>query len=227
MAGLLRRSRGALFMTFVVVAPLPFVMHSVLRGVSLGTELEQATSRLISSDVGATLSIYVHMVLGGLLTLLAPLQLSQAVRARRPVLHRANGRLVGTLAIITGLTGLYYIARQGTIGGPWMNVGFAIYGALLILAAAQTLRFAVRRDARHAAWAGRLIILALASFFYRVQYTIWAIIAGEAGMEPDFSGAFDRVMVFGFYVPWLILYEVVRLRRGPRPVPGLAPQKTA
>ncbi|MEL7301649.1 MAG: DUF2306 domain-containing protein [Pseudomonadota bacterium] len=222
MAGLWRRYRGGLGIGAILLLALPFYVHSVGRGLSLGSAEEQAVSRFISADGAATLSVYAHMVVGGLLTALAPVQLSGALRRRFPRLHHWNGRLVAALALATGLAGLFYIARQGTIGGAWMSAGFTLYGALLVLAALQTVRFAVARDARHAAWAGRLVILALASFFYRVQYGLWVLAVGEVGMAEDFTGAFDRAMVFGFYLPWLALYEAVRLWRGRRAVPGLA-----
>ncbi|MEL6550569.1 MAG: DUF2306 domain-containing protein [Pseudomonadota bacterium] len=217
-----RRYRGGVGIGLILLAALPFYLHSLGRGLSLGSEEERAVSRFISADGAATVSIYAHMVVGGMLTALAPVQLSGALRHRLRRLHHWNGRLVAALAVLTGLAGLFYIARQGTIGGAWMSAGFALYGGLLVLAAVQTVRFALVRDARHAAWAGRLVILALASFFYRVQYTLWVVAVGEVGMEPDFTGPFDRVMVFGFYLPWLAIYELARRWRGRRAVQGLA-----
>ncbi|MEM6897180.1 MAG: DUF2306 domain-containing protein [Pseudomonadota bacterium] len=213
---------GAVGVAVLILFSFPFFAHSILRGFALGDVEEQATSRLFSADLAANFSMYGHMIVGGLLTALAPLQLSSPLRRRWPRVHRANGYMVALLALATGIGGLIYIARQGTIGGPLMSAGFALYGLLLMLAAMQTVRFARRRDPRHAAWAGRLVILALGSFFFRVQYWIWAIVVGDVGMAEDFSGAFDRVMTFGFYVPWLVLYEVIRRWRRPRPVAGLA-----
>ncbi|MEL6914876.1 MAG: DUF2306 domain-containing protein [Pseudomonadota bacterium] len=217
-----KRYRGGVGIGLILLIALPFYLHSLGRGLSLGSAEEQAVSRFITADRAATWSVYAHMVVGGLLTALAPVQLSGALRRRFARLHHWNGRLVAALAVLTGLAGLFYIARQGTIGGPWMSAGFALYGVLLVVAALQTVRFARVRDPRHAVWAGRLVILALASFFYRVQYTLWVVVAGEVGMAPDFTGPFDRVMVFGFYLPWLAVHELARRWRGRRAVPGLA-----
>ncbi|MEI9977119.1 MAG: hypothetical protein WDO73_36755 [Ignavibacteriota bacterium] len=45
-----------------------------------------------------------------------------------------------------GLGGLGFIAMKGTIGGGAMTVGFALYGALMVLAAVQTYRYARSRQ---------------------------------------------------------------------------------
>ncbi len=205
-----------ILLILLIVLAAPFVVHSVLRGLSVSDPAEIAASRFVSSDRAATLAIYGHMVTGGLLTGLAPLQLWAAPRRRWPALHRANGRLVAGLAIVTALAGLVYLLRQGSIGGWPMSAGFGLYGLLLLGTAVQTWRLARRRDPRHPAWAGRLVILAIASWLFRVQYGLWDIAFGAWGRAADFSGGFDRAMTVGFYLPWLILYEAVRALRSPR-----------
>lgn len=62
-----------------------------------------------------------HMVAGGILTVAAPLQATPLVRGI-PKLHRASGRVLLPLAIVTGIGGLIYIGVQGTIGGWWMSL---------------------------------------------------------------------------------------------------------
>jgi hypothetical protein len=57
-------------------------------------------------------------------------------------------------------------------------------------------------------------VLALGSWLYRLQYGIWHMLSGGLGSQPDFSGWFDRAMVVGFYLPWLVALEVwLRWRR--------------
>ena len=98
---------------------------------------------------------------------------------------------------------LWYIAARGTIGGPVMDAGFGLYGVLVILSALRTVHLARRRDPRHRLWGERLVILALASWLYRVHYGIWEILTGGAGSTAAFTGPFDVFQMFGFYLPYL------------------------
>ncbi len=212
----LSRAKGwgsGIALGLVALLAMPFVAHSVIRGLSVGSDVEVTTSRFISADWTATWAIYGHMVAGGLLTALAFGQLSGALRRRWPRVHHINGYWVGMLSFLTGALGLIYIARQGTIGGPVMSLGFALYGILLVLAAAQTIRFARLRDPRHSTWAGRLVILAIGSWLFRVQYGLWDLSFGDLGRTEGFRGGFDQVMAFGFYLPWLALHELLRSGR--------------
>lgn len=196
----------------------PFIAHAV----ALGLEGLRAPGgfghRLFHlHDVAATVGIFLHMLTGAGLTALAPLQLIGRIRRRWPSVHKATGYLLIALAFVTCPAGLIYIAHQGTIGGAQMSLAFAIYGLLLAGAALQTLRFArARAFDRHRRWALRFFVLAIGSWLYRVFYTLWWLIADGNGTAPDFTGPFDRVMNFGFYLPWLILLELW-FRAGGRP----------
>ena len=196
---------------------LGFVGHAMGRGLLLFDAFERATSRFIHSDILTDGAIYGHMFVGGALTLLAPLQLIPQIRARLPRLHHTIGYIVAPLALLTSLGGLIYIAAHGTIGGPLMSVGFALYGLLLGGAAVQTIRLARRRDPHHQIWALRLIVLAIASWIYRVHYGIWYALTGGLASTPEFTGLFDQIQTFAFYLPYLLLLEVWwRLRSSAR-----------
>ena len=161
----------------------------------------------------ATTGIGAHFATGAVLLLLGPIQLISAVRESVPRLHRWLGRLYVLTALITGLGGLAFIALKGTIGGTPMNVGFSLYGALTVLAAVETIRYArVRRFAQHRAWAIRLFALAIGSWLYRMDYGIWRMVANGAGHTRAFDGPFDVVMAFFFYVPNLIVAEAFILQ---------------
>ncbi len=192
---------------------LGFVGHAMGRGLLIFDAFERATSRLIHSDLLSDGAIYGHMFLGGALTLLAPLQLIPQIRRRLPRLHHVIGYIMAPLALLTSLGGLIYIALQGTIGGPLMSAGFALYGLLMATSAVQTVRMARGRDPRHQIWALRLVILALASWIYRVHYGIWYALTDGAASNPEFTGLFDQVQTFAFYLPYLILLEIWWRRR--------------
>jgi hypothetical protein len=164
----------------------------------------------------ATVAIGAHFVTGGILLLLGPIQLIAAIRTRIPALHRWFGRLYVLAATIAGLGGLGFILAKGTVGGAAMDIGFGLYGALMVLCA--TLAFTngrARRLDRHRAWAIRLFALAIGSWLYRMEYGFWFLCFGKLGHTADFRGGFDMVMDFAFYLPNLAVAEVfIRARRG-------------
>jgi hypothetical protein len=156
----------------------------------------------------ANIGIGLHFGFGAVLLLLGPIQLIARVRQRHPVLHRWTGRVCATAAFVTGIGGLVYIVFRGTVGGPGMSAGFALYGALMAVAAEETVRHAMaRRLAQHRAWAIRLFALAIGSWLYRMDYGFWRLLAGGVGHTKRFDGWFDMIMVFWFYLPNLAVAE--------------------
>jgi hypothetical protein len=205
---------NAALVAALVLLAAPFALHAVGRGLSMSSPEEQAVSRFLSQDAAfAGAALYLHMIAGGAITVLAPLQLLRSVRRRWPALHRVCGRLVIACAILTGAGGLAYIWTRGTIGGPVMDAGFGLYGALMLLAGWRTVSLARRRDPRHPLWGERLVILALASWLYRVHYGLWEIATGGLGSRDDFTGTFDRVQVLAFFLPYLALHHWYRRHR--------------
>lgn len=166
-------------------------------------------------SVAANIGIGAHFALGAVLLLLGPVQFIAAIRDRWPRVHRWIGWTYTMSAAVTGFGGLTYIALRGTVGGPLMSVAFAIYGALMVVAAVQTVRHAVaRRIEVHRGWAIRLFALAIGSWLYRMDYGFWFLFAGRLWHTRDFSGGFDYFMDFWFYVPNLIVAEaIIRGRR--------------
>lgn len=170
----------------------------------------------------ATLAIGAHFVTGGILLLLGPVQLIAAIRARIPALHRWLGRLYVAAAAIAGLGGLGFILAKGTVGGTAMDLGFGLYGALMVLCAARAFTNArARRFEVHRAWAIRLFALAIGSWLYRMEYGFWFLCFGTAGHAPDFRGAFDMVMDFAFYLPNLAVAEAFIRARSADAAPAL------
>lgn len=199
----------------LVLITLPFALYAFEKGFRFNNPVEQAVSRLFQADDRAASTVlYLHMVTGGLITILAPFQMLRAIRDRWPRIHHFNGYLVASAAGVTAIAGLFYIFRLGTIGGPIMSTGFSLYGCLMLLAAWKTVQYGRLRQPLHGLWAGRLIILALASWLYRVHYGVWDLTTGGLGSRADFSGPFDVVQVFAFYMPYLIVHHIWWLRRG-------------
>ena len=170
----------------------------------------------------STAGIAVHFAAGGILLLLGPVQLLGGVRRRWPAFHRWSGRVYAACALLAGLGGLVFILVSGTIGGVPMSLGFAGYGALMVVAAVQTWRHALARREpgrleKHRAWAIRLFALAIGSWLYRMDYGFWFLFTGGLGHTPDFRGWFDWLMDGAFYLPnFLVAEAFVRARAAPQ-----------
>lgn len=210
-------SRTAIFTTLLallILGTLPFVIHATQLGIrGLGSAAD--TSRVFTPNAPLTnFSIFLHMLVGAVITLLAPLQISQWLRTRKPKIHRTTGRVLVFLSIPTALGGFGYILLRGTIGGTPMNYAFALYGALLLIAALGTIHFARARNfTRHNRWAMRFFFLIIGSWLYRVHYGLWFAIVGEDGHTKTFDGSFDLVQNWAFFLPYLILAEAYYTRR--------------
>jgi uncharacterized membrane protein len=158
----------------------------------------------------ANSSIGLHFLAGGIILILGCLQLLPSIRRHVPRLHRISGRVYVLACLTTSIGGLIFIAARGTIGGAMMDLGFGLYGALMFICAIQTVRYARANEfARHRAWALRLFALAVGSWLYRMEYGLWFMATDAIGHEDDFSGWFDQVMAFFFFVPNLIVVELI------------------
>lgn len=157
----------------------------------------------------ATSGIGLHFAAGGVILILGSIQLIGAVRKHFPALHRWLGRVYVIASLLTALGGLIFIFSKGTIGGLVMDIGFSLYGLLMLVAAIEAYRHAaVGSFIQHRAWAIRLFALAIGSWLYRMDYGFWFILADGWGHTDNFHGVFDRFMAFWFYLPNLLVAEV-------------------
>lgn len=207
---------GAIFAAYI----LAFYIGAVAAGTP--DDWNEVLPRLHErgSGAAANLGMGVHFALGAVLLLLGPVQLVESVRRRAPRVHRWIGWTYATSAALTGLGGLAFIALRGgtTVGGATMSFGFALYGALMVLAAVMAVRHAMARNlVVHRAWAIRLYALVIGSWLYRMDYGFWFLFTDGLGHTEDFTGWFDKVMVFWFYVPNLAVAELAIRAGGWRP----------
>jgi hypothetical protein len=160
------------------------------------------------SHAAATYGMGVHFAAGGVILAMGFIQLLGRIRAKAPAVHRWLGRIYVTAAMLAGLGGLLFIAVSGTIGGTMMNIGFGLYGALMVFCALQAYRHARSRQFdTHRVWAIRLFALAVGSWLYRMEYGLWFLVTHRLGHTHDFHGPFDVVMAFFFYLPNLLIAE--------------------
>ena len=158
----------------------------------------------------ATGGIGLHFAAGGIILILGSIQLVSRVRERFPQFHRWIGRIYVFACVLTAIGGLAFILINGTIGGIVMDIGFSIYGILMLICAINTFLNARQRNfIQHRAWAIRLYALAIGSWLYRMDYGFWLLLADGAGHNSSFQGPFDYVMDFFFYIPNLMVAEIV------------------
>lgn len=164
----------------------------------------------VESKMLATTGIGAHFLAGGIILILGCIQLLNAVRQKWPALHRLTGRIYILVCILTASGGLVLILLNGTIGGWLMDVAFGLYGVLMLICAIQTFRYAYKRGiALHKAWTIRLFALAIGSWFYRMGYGFWFLLMGRVGHTHTFTGTFDYFMDFFFFIPNLLVAEVI------------------
>ncbi len=204
------RFATGLLLTVFYLTLLPFVVHGfdMIRAGLSDSPVNHSYLFVDDQSVGNAAMI-LHILTGTLLVMLVPLQLLCGLRLKHLRFHQLLGGWLITLALITGLAGMVYIPLRGTIGGPVMSAAFFLYGLCLFTSGLMVARMALTGDrARHWAWALRLFWLALGSWLYRAHYTLWYLLTGGLGSEPDFSGPFDLVQNFAFFVPYLLAVQV-------------------
>lgn len=155
--------------------------------------------------------LVVH-VAGSLVALLVgPLQFVDPIRARRPALHRAAGRLYVAGCAIGAPTGV--VLALGSTAGPAVNAGFAIPGLLVAAFTWLGWRSAVgRRFADHREWMLRSYAILAAAVTLRL------LIPGAAFLELDFLAAY-RVNSWLAWIINLVLVEAY-IRRTRAAAPG-------
>ncbi|MGB3485343.1 MAG: DUF2306 domain-containing protein [Mycobacterium sp.] len=213
--GAANRWLGVVLVTLLCVSGLQFVLYIALTYIArlFDGDLQQWNNGFLPGlyspdNLGASGSIGLHFVTGAVVMLLGCIQLVPMIRARWPVVHRWVGRLYVATAGLTAVGGLGFIVLQRTIGGIMMDIGFGVYGLLMILSAVQAIRYARARDFdRHRAWAVRLFALVIASWLYRMQYGLASLVEFD-GRTVDFRGWFDFTMDFFFYLPNLVIAEL-------------------
>ncbi|WP_299644510.1 DUF2306 domain-containing protein [uncultured Ruegeria sp.] len=200
---------GVLLAVFYLTL-LPFVAHGVgMIGEGLWQGAARRSYLFADGENVGNAAMLVHILAGTFLVVLVPLQLLKGLRLKYNRFHRMMGACLVVLALITGLAGMSYISLRGTIGGPLMSAAFFLYGLCLFTAALMVARSAMEGDrAGHWAWGLRLFWLALGSWLYRVHYTLWYLLTGGLGSEPDFSGPFDLAQNFAFFLPYLLAVQV-------------------
>jgi uncharacterized membrane protein YozB (DUF420 family) len=105
---------------------------------------------------------YTHIGLGVVYLLGAPLQLWQPFRVRHYAVHRRMGRVLATLAIVSGVTGVIFGARYA-FGGPPESAAAVVFGSWFLVSLVAAVRAIRRGDVvAHRRWMIRAFMMGLA-----------------------------------------------------------------
>jgi len=178
----------------------------------------------MGSDIARNLMrhpwLTVHAGLAATALLLGPLQFLPRLRARRPGLHRALGRVYGFCCLAGAVAGL--LLAYGTDAGPIAQSGFGALAVLWFAATAWALRLAVtRRITLHQRWMVRSFALTFAAVTLRLYLPV-APLLGFSFLEGY------RFIAWFCWVSNLLVAEIwlnrtwiaARLRRDPGATPA-------
>lgn len=224
-AGLLRRS-GLVWFCIAAVGQTAFIWmilahfgRRTLIGDFAGWNDKPLIKGYAPGDDAGNLMFAVHVLLAAVVTLSGLMQLVPALRRRAPGLHRWNGRVFLTTAVVMALGGLWLTWGRGTYLSLISAIAVSVDGILILIFGTLAWRTAVRRDfGTHQRWAMRAFLAVNGVWFLRVGLMAWAIATGGLGMNNTLSGPADVVLQFGAYLIPLALFEAYwRAGRSTRP----------
>lgn len=165
----------------------------------------------VAGDTAGNTALALHIVFAVAIIGGGLLQLLPGLRSAAPRLHRWNGRVYVTLAVVSSLAGLLMMLTRGTVGGPAMHAGMTVDALLVLAFAYLAVREArARRFDSHRRWALRLFMAVSAVWFFRVGLMGWLVINGKpVGFDPvSFRGPFLDVLAFAQYLLPLAVLEL-------------------
>ncbi|MGB3626945.1 MAG: DUF2306 domain-containing protein [Henriciella sp.] len=213
---------GALWFVIAVIGQAAFAAYILgFYGVStVEGDFERMDGRVFHGFINGDLlgnSLFLsHVLLAFIITFGAPFQLVPQIRNRFRTFHRWNGRLFLLVSLVISTGALVLVFHRGVIGGAVVATGNTINAICILVCAAMTLRFALkRRFADHQRWAMRLFIAASGVWFFRLGFGFWAGVTGGTmpGSAMDLTGPFDRFLGIGHAIIPLLVLELYLLAR--------------
>jgi uncharacterized membrane protein len=139
-----------------------------------------------------------HILPGGLLLILAPLQFSSRIRSRHIRFHRWSGRVLVGAAIVSALAGLYFGLLM-PYGGLGEATATALFGGILLVSVILAV-VAIRRGqvARHREWMIRAFAIAIGISTVRVVGGVFDVVLTPAGVPPP------ELFVLSLWTGWTV-----------------------
>jgi uncharacterized membrane protein len=145
---------------------------------------------------------FLHVIPGGLLLALAPLQFSSRIRNQHLRFHRWSGRVLVLSALLVGLSGLLLAARF-PYGGPVAAAASFVAGTAFLIALIRAFIAIRRRDVvAHREWMIRMFALGLAIATIRVIGLLVFALTGTS---------FQKSAGAVFWIGWVSTFTVAEL----------------
>jgi len=181
----------------------------------------------VPGDTTANVVLALHLFFAVIITVGGVLQLLPKLRQWAPALHRWNGRVYLSTALVMSIGGLFMVWSRSNIGGIWQHVAISMNALLIIYCAFMTYRYArARRIDLHRQWALRLFMVVSGVWFFRIGLMLWIVVnQGPVGFDPDtFQGPALDILAFSAYVvmPLLILELYLRAQKSQANWPHVA-----
>ncbi len=175
----------------------------------------------IEGDTFGNVAVVLHVLFAAIITVGGLMQLIPIIRSKWPAIHRWNGRLYITTALIMSLSGMFMIITryEKIVGGLVGHIAIMINGTIIVVCAVMAFRYARQRMiAQHRIWALRLFLAVSGVWMFRVGMMAWLTFHGKpVGFDPvSFSGPFLTALYFMVYIlPLLILEVYLRAQTSP------------
>jgi hypothetical protein len=193
------------FVAFIVL----FFGGPVLGGDLSPLNAKPHVTGYVSGDVVGNLQFVGHALLAGLVTFAGAWQLVPALRRRWPHLHRWNGRVFLSVALVVTLTGFWLVWVRGSQLGPASNLSISLNGLLIVVFALLAWRSARGKDfAAHRRHALRAYLLVNGVWFLRIGIMLAGLVLTPLGIKIDYTGAPFILVSFG---SWMVPLAVLLL----------------
>ncbi|MBN5028594.1 DUF2306 domain-containing protein [Stenotrophomonas maltophilia] len=174
----------------------------------------------VAGATGFNAVLALHLLLAAGIVLGGWLQLWPGLRRWAPAVHRWNGRIYLSAAVLLALGGLAMVwIRGGAAGDTAQHLGTSL-NAILILWFAGAAWWHARRQriGEHRAWALRLFLAVGGVWFFRIGLMLWLLLnQGPAGFDPEtFTGPALTTLAFAqTLLPLTVLELYLRAQRQP------------
>ncbi len=171
----------------------------------------------VPGDLVGNVQFIGHALLAAMVTFAGAWQLLPALRRRWPSLHRWNGRIFLSVALVITLTGFYLVWVRGSQLGPASNLSISLNGLLIVCFALLAWRSARRREfADHRRHALRAYLLVNGVWFLRIGIMLAGLVLTPMGIKIDYQGATFILVSFGSWLlPLMVLESYFRAERSP------------
>ncbi|MGJ8662851.1 MAG: DUF2306 domain-containing protein [Marinicella sp.] len=167
----------------------------------------------IAGDSFGNAAVVLHVLFAAIITVGGLMQLIPIIRSQWPAIHRWNGRLYVTTAMIMSLSGMFMVITryEKIVGGLIGHIAIMINGTIIVVCAVMAFKYARQRKfVLHRVWALRLFLAVSGVWMFRVGMMAWlSFHGGPVGFDPvSFSGPFLTALYITVYILPLFILEV-------------------